>query len=56
MADNLTRDDVVKMRERCLEKAAFYMSMVRVCDCWILIHDKLLGGLVTQKEDPGAGS
>ena len=56
MADNLTRDDVKKMRESCFEKAAFYMTMVRVCDCWILIHDKLLGGIVTQKEDPGAGS
>lgn len=56
MADNLTLDDVKKLRESCLDKAAFYMTMARVCDRWLIIHDKLLGGIVTQKEDPGAGS
>lgn len=56
MSDNYTRDDVKKMRESCLEKAAFYVNMVRVCDCWLIVHDKLFGGIVTQKEDPGAVS
>ena len=47
MANGLTREEAIQLREKCLEKAAFYMTMLRVCDCWLLIHDKLFGGLVT---------
>lgn len=56
MADNVTRSECAALRERCLEKASYYFTMVKVCDAWLLVHDKLFGECVTQKEDPGAGS
>ena len=56
MAVISTRDDIVKLRERCLEKVAFYTALVSVCDLWIRFYDRLCVGIVTQKEDPGAGS
>ena len=56
MADSLSREDVLNARERCLERAAFYASLVSVCDLWIRFYDRLCVGIVTQKEDPGAGS
>lgn len=56
MADSLSREDVLKARERCLERAAFYTMLVSVCDLWIRFYDRLCVGIVTQKEDPGAGS
>lgn len=56
MADSFTWDEVVKMRESCLEKAKFYATMAHVANVWLLLHEKLGIGTVTQNQDPGAGS